>query len=70
LYNDDAAVTTTDPGSDQPTHQLDSARETARARYRPAGDGRLGLMRIIVTGGNSGVGKATAGALDARATAW
>ena len=25
LYDDDAAVTTTDPGSDQATHQLDSA---------------------------------------------
>jgi hypothetical protein len=26
LYDDDAAVTTTDPGSDQATHQLDNAR--------------------------------------------
>src|SRR6476660_6005768 len=25
LYDDDAAVTTTDPGSDQSTHQLDNA---------------------------------------------
>ena len=31
LYDDDAAITTTttDPGSDQPTHQLDSACPSA-----------------------------------------
>jgi hypothetical protein len=33
LYNDDAAVTTTDLGSDQPTHQLDSAVSTVQANY-------------------------------------
>ena len=32
LYDDDAAVTTTDLGSDQATHQLDSAPERAPVR--------------------------------------
>jgi len=31
LYDDDAAVTTTDLGSDQATHQLDNARGAANA---------------------------------------
>ena len=33
LYDDDAAVTTTDLGSDQATHQLDSARTGAPSRF-------------------------------------
>ena len=33
LYDDDAAVTTTDLGSDQATHQLDSANTRASRRH-------------------------------------
>jgi hypothetical protein len=56
LYNDDAAVTTTDPGSNQPTHQLDSALAGApategadRGEDRPAvyGDAAYGAGELL-----------------------